>query len=40
MANNYLLFSEVLAHLTDEEQKWLEQQLEYIWFIRRKRAPA
>ena len=30
MANNYLEFSEVLPHLTDEEQRWLEHQLETV----------
>jgi hypothetical protein len=30
VANNYLQFSEVLAHLTDEEEEWLEEQLEEI----------
>jgi hypothetical protein len=30
VANNYLQFSEILAHLTDEEEAWLGEQLEEI----------
>ena len=30
MANNYLQFSEVLSNLTDAEEKWLYEQLEYV----------
>ena len=31
MANNYLQFSEVLTHLTEEEEKWLKDQLEFVY---------
>jgi hypothetical protein len=30
MANNYLEFSEVLPHLTDDEEAWLRSQLEIV----------
>lgn len=31
MADSYLTFSEVLPHLTDEEEEWLHQQLQFIY---------
>ena len=31
MANHYLQFSEVLPHLTEEEERWLRHQLEIVW---------
>ena len=31
MANNYVQFSEVLPHLTADEETWLRQQLEYVY---------
>ena len=31
MANDYLQFSEVLTHLTAEEEAWLQQQLTHIY---------
>ena len=30
MANHYLQFSEVLPHLSDEEERWLQHQLEFV----------
>jgi hypothetical protein len=33
MANNYLLFSEVLPHLTDSQIAWLQEQLQQIYVI-------
>ena len=33
MANHYLQFSEVLPHLTEEEERWLRHQLEIVSVI-------
>jgi len=31
VANNYLQFSEVIPHLTEEEEAWLQEQLEVVY---------
>ena len=33
MADNYLQFSEVLPALTDEENAWLREQLQYVYVV-------
>lgn len=33
MANNNLLFSEVIPSLSDQEHDWLKQQLEYVYVV-------
>jgi hypothetical protein len=33
MADNYLEFSEVLAHLSPQEEAWLREQLEFVYVV-------